>query len=346
MEENDTIRQQSDENQPVKKDKSLLYMGIALAVIIVSMGYLTLFVDDPWKLFKPETHPVKVVDNGSKSLDKTEEMSDEDVRKSLIKFIEAFYVDMRRGYFDPPSYFAPITETFYNYHNLTHRRLRDIYWRRKADMESLKSNWIVSSLDFERRGQQLIATYWLHESYYRPSRKQQEEGDFKMEMTIDENGKIVSYLPVEERNIRISPLYITLDSIIDTPVAQPSATNVQVEQKPQTTESADQKVYNLSAVESPPEFKGGAKKMQRIIRRKLHYPDRAKSLNVQGQVMLSFIVEKNGSLSDLKVVKGIGSGCDEEALRVVQKEVSEWKPGTIAGKPVRTLVTLPIVFQL
>jgi len=109
----------------IKKDKSLLYMGLILGGIIIIMGYLTLFVDDPWKIFDKKEKVETVVENKN-DLEESAGMSDEDVRKSLTKFIEAFYNDQRRGYFDPPSYFAPITETFFNYHNLTYKEIKDI----------------------------------------------------------------------------------------------------------------------------------------------------------------------------------------------------------------------------
>src|SRR5690348_15350010 len=94
----------------VAKDKSLTYMGIILGGIIVILGYLTLFVDDPWKVFRKEKQEISQSADRGALLNETSSMSDEEVRQSLIKFIQAFYYDQSRGYFDPPSYFAPITE--------------------------------------------------------------------------------------------------------------------------------------------------------------------------------------------------------------------------------------------
>src|SRR5690606_37027434 len=150
MEENRLPEEETDYKGEalIKKDRSLLYMLLILLGIILVMGYLTLFVDNPWKIFsKKEEVPLTVTNDRSKILDKNVSMSDEEIRRSLVKFIEAFYHDQRRGYFDPPSYFAPITETFYNYHNLTFQRLKDIYWKRREDRQNLHRNWIVSSLD-------------------------------------------------------------------------------------------------------------------------------------------------------------------------------------------------------
>ena len=77
----------------------------------------------------------------------------------------------------------------------------------------------------------------------------------------------------------------------------------------------------------------------------LHYPDSAYSANIQGRVIVKFIVNENGSISNARVEKGIGGGCDEEALRIVSS-MPKWKPGKQNGMPVKVLFTLPIKFVL
>jgi len=71
----------------------------------------------------------------------------------------------------------------------------------------------------------------------------------------------------------------------------------------------------------------------------------AKENNVSGKVFVTFVVEKDGSLTDVKVVRGIGSGCDEEAMRVL-KASPKWKAGIQNGRPVRVQYTMPINFAL
>jgi len=66
---------------------------------------------------------------------------------------------------------------------------------------------------------------------------------------------------------------------------------------------------------------------------------------IQGTVYVSFVVEKDGSISNVKALKGVGGGCNEEAVRVV-KEMPKWKPGTDKGKPVRVQFNMPIQFKL
>jgi TonB family protein len=75
------------------------------------------------------------------------------------------------------------------------------------------------------------------------------------------------------------------------------------------------------------------------------YPSMARENNITGRVIVSFVVEKNGDLTDIKVLRGIGGGCDEEAVRVL-KTAPSWKPGIQNGRPVRVAYTMPIFFQL
>lgn len=105
----------------------------------------------------------------------------------------------------------------------------------------------------------------------------------------------------------------------------------------------NQKVF--SAVEKEPTFPGGLDKFYQFLQSNIKYPDVAKRNDVQGRVFLTFVVERNGSLTNVKVVRGIGSGCDEEAKRVI--EISpKWNPGIQNKKPVRVQYTMPISFTL
>ena len=98
-------------------------------------------------------------------------------------------------------------------------------------------------------------------------------------------------------------------------------------------------------VEHEPEFPGGLDKMYQFIASNVKYPTEAKEKGVSGTVMVSFVVERDGSISNPKVVKGIGAGCDEEVLRVL-KAMPKWKPGRVQNKTVRVQYTLPFRFSL
>ncbi|MCS7083191.1 MAG: energy transducer TonB [Bacteroidetes bacterium] len=93
-------------------------------------------------------------------------------------------------------------------------------------------------------------------------------------------------------------------------------------------------------VEEMPELIGGLEGLQRRIR----YPEIARKAGVEGTVMVQFVVDENGNVTNAQVIKGIGAGCDEEALRAVQE--SKFKPGKQRGRPVRVQMTLPVRFRL
>jgi len=94
-----------------------------------------------------------------------------------------------------------------------------------------------------------------------------------------------------------------------------------------------------------PEFNGGYAKMVDYLMKNLKYPSLARETGIQGRVVLSFVVAKDGRLQDISLIRGIGGGCDEEAIRVVSK-MPTWKAGKHNGKYVPVKFTLPISFRL
>lgn len=101
----------------------------------------------------------------------------------------------------------------------------------------------------------------------------------------------------------------------------------------------------FTVVESMPEFKGGMQQLYTYLGTNIKYPVMAKESGIQGKVYVTFVVERDGSITDVKVLRGIGGGCDEEAIRVVGG-MPRWKPGKQRGKPVRVQYNLPVRFTL
>jgi protein TonB len=110
-----------------------------------------------------------------------------------------------------------------------------------------------------------------------------------------------------------------------------------------TTESME--LHTLNSIENYPEFPGGQAAFIKFLSRNLKYPHIAAEKGIMGKVLISFIIEKNGKLSNIKILRGIGYGCDEEAIRVLEKS-PEWKPGMQNKQHVRVAYTLPINFSL
>ncbi len=98
-------------------------------------------------------------------------------------------------------------------------------------------------------------------------------------------------------------------------------------------------------LETPASFPGGDKAWAKFLRKNFKYPRKAKRMNIHGKVFLSFYVDAEGNISDIKVTRGIGGGCDEEAIRVL-KLSPKWNPGLQRGRAVKSPMSLFIHFVL
>ncbi len=101
----------------------------------------------------------------------------------------------------------------------------------------------------------------------------------------------------------------------------------------------------FTVVEELPEFPGGTSAMMDFLQTNLRYPEAAKDAGIQGTVFVSFVVEPDGSISNIQVLRGIGGGCDEEAVRVVGM-MPKWEPGYQRGEAVRVQFNMPVRFVL
>ncbi len=119
-------------------------------------------------------------------------------------------------------------------------------------------------------------------------------------------------------------------------------TFVKVEVK-EEEEVVEEEVFLV--VEDDPEFPGGLSALSQYLASNIKYPQLAKENNITGKVFVSFVVEKDGSVGQVKILRDIGGGCGAEAVRVV-KSMPKWKPGKQRGKPVRTQFNLPVDFSL
>ncbi len=111
------------------------------------------------------------------------------------------------------------------------------------------------------------------------------------------------------------------------------------------SEGTGNEIYNATGVDIFPEFPGGMAAWAKFIQRNLRYPGSAQDNEIQGKVYINFVVEKDGSITDVTVVKGIGYGCDEEAVRVLKKS-PRWKAGVQNNQPVRVRYNMPIGYVL
>lgn len=110
-------------------------------------------------------------------------------------------------------------------------------------------------------------------------------------------------------------------------------------------ESVYNEVNEIDKVDEKPSFPGGESAMKSYLNSNVKYPDVAQENGVQGRVIVESIIEKDGSMSDVKVIRSVDPSLDREALRVV-KAMPKWTPAKLKGIPVRTKCTTPVVFRL
>ncbi|UJP63316.1 energy transducer TonB [Mongoliitalea daihaiensis] len=101
----------------------------------------------------------------------------------------------------------------------------------------------------------------------------------------------------------------------------------------------------FDVVENAPEFPGGMEAWYQYLSKNLKYPTQARRMGIEGTVYVVFVVNTDGSIQDVELLRGIGGGCDEEAIRVVSS-APKWSPGKQRGRPVRVRMRLPVRFKL
>ncbi|MBR6346820.1 MAG: energy transducer TonB [Bacteroidales bacterium] len=136
-------------------------------------------------------------------------------------------------------------------------------------------------------------------------------------------------------------LFVNLEDDANTGVQIMDYKEIQVQE-----EEEEEETYNYAQVQEKPSFKGGdANEFSKWVNSRLVYPEIAKENGVQGRVTLQFTVEKDGSVTNVKVLRGVDESLDKEAVRVVASS-PKWKPGKQRDKAVKVVYTFPVIFQL
>jgi periplasmic protein TonB len=159
-----------------------------------------------------------------------------------------------------------------------------------------------------------------------------------------------------EQKVKFTAPVVTSDTVEDTgalnqdDLNQQSTTTTVTEETEIVVEETENQVIEqqapiLTIVELMPSFEGGEEKMYTWLGDNIKYPQVAKETGITGTVIVTFVVEKDGSITGVQVLKDIGGGCGEEAIRVV-KNMPKWKSGKQNGVPVRVQFNLPIRFTL
>lgn len=127
-----------------------------------------------------------------------------------------------------------------------------------------------------------------------------------------------------------------------------AGTTTQAGQKidaPPPPPAVEEPTYDIAAVQEQPDFPGGMGKMYEYLQKNTKYPDMEFDAGIQGKVYVEFVVDKDGSVEDVKIRRGVSPGLDKEALRAV-KSMPKWSPGKMNGKAVKCRFTIPVDFKL
>lgn len=109
------------------------------------------------------------------------------------------------------------------------------------------------------------------------------------------------------------------------------------------TEPTGEEVFEITEIQPKPA--GGMEGWMNYLAESLKYPEEAKERGIEGTVVMAFIVNSDGTISNIETLRGIGGGCDQEAMRVIQN-APKWTPGQLGGKAVRVRMRLPLRFIL
>ncbi|MBK6610621.1 MAG: energy transducer TonB [Sphingobacteriales bacterium] len=171
------------------------------------------------------------------------------------------------------------------------------------------------------------------------------EVEVKKDEEVVEEEKVADVEELKEAEVSTKTVEGDKNAVtkIDAPIEEVKEEKIEEVKVVEPPKPKEPEVFTI--VEQQPEFDGGEGAMQKFIQKNLEYPAIARENNIQGTVYVEFVVGSKGDISKVRVVRGIGGGCDEEALRVVNK-MPNWKPGKQGGQAVNVKFTLPIKFRL
>ena len=223
------------------------------------------------------------------------------------------------------------------------------------EKKSPKANLENKKLMFMQIGMIIaLLIAWLafeHKSY---DKRELDESLLNREVVLDE--EMVEITKQEEQKpqpVEVPQQTTQLEIVDDNVETEDININAEVEQNeiieeyvaPEVVEEevVEQEIFQI--VEEMPAFPGGEQKLMEYVAKNIKYPQIARETGIQGRVFVGFVVEPDGSISNVKLLRGIGGGCDEEAMRVI-KSLPKWKPGKQRGKAVRVSYQIPVFFKL
>ena len=154
----------------------------------------------------------------------------------------------------------------------------------------------------------------------------------------------VQFVAVEAADEPVEAPPPTQEDLSETTASTTTQEGVKIDAPPPPP-PVEEVTYDLAAVQEQPDFPGGMAKMYEYLQKTTKYPDMEFDAGIQGKVYIEFVVDKDGSVEDVKVRRGVSPGLDKEALRAV-KSMPKWSPGKMNGKAVKCRFTIPVDFKL
>jgi protein TonB len=217
----------------------------------------------------------------------------------------------------------------------------------KADLERKKPIFLQAGLILALA---VVIYAFEHKTY--------EQGPgFEIQLQVDDTPEEI--VPITKQEIKPPPppppKQVTVINIVEDDVEIEDDLELDVEVDQETIiedfvpfameEEEVEEMEIFTVVESMPGYPGGDAARMRFLQENIKYPQMARESGIQGTVYATFVVEIDGSVTDVRILRGIGGGCDEEAIRVIEA-MPNWNPGMQRGKPVRVQFTMPIRFTL
>ena len=172
-----------------------------------------------------------------------------------------------------------------------------------------------------------------------PLKRNQDEIPMMLPQEAKEELPKSEELRVVEDDVELAP-EMSEETLTEIPEEQDQPEEAQPEVVDMYNEPVD-----IRVVEDLPQFPGGAAEFMKWLTKNLKYPQSAQQMKVKGRVVAEFIVNKDGSVTDLQLVEHLNIACDNEVLRVLRM-MPKWEPGLMNAKPCRTKVCIPVVFNL
>ncbi|MCO6481872.1 MAG: energy transducer TonB [Flavobacteriales bacterium] len=155
----------------------------------------------------------------------------------------------------------------------------------------------------------------------------------------------VQFVAVEASNEPVEAPPPTQEDLGETTASTTTQEGQKIDAPPPPPPPVEEETFDLAAVQEQPEFPGGMGKMYEYLQKTTKYPDMEFDAGIQGKVYVEFVVAADGSVNNVKVVRGVSPGLDKEALRAV-KSMPKWNPGKMNGKAVKVRFTIPVDFKL